>query len=119
MTSAEFSEYLAELGVSLPSPILSAIVAKVEALDADLAAEYDPADVTLIKYYAGGIVALSSGSRQIKSQGAPNGASRSFYYGAQIGDMLASLAALDTAGITDALVAVTQSGFAEFTVSRA
>jgi len=118
MTSAELSQYLSELGVSLPSVIVGAVVGKVEALDAELTAEYSADDVTLIKYYAGGVLALSSGARQIKSQGAPNGASRSFEYGDQIASLLASLAAIDTQGITSDLVAVTPSGFAEFTVSR-
>ena len=117
MTPAELSQYLSELGVSLPSPIVAAVVGKVEALDADLSAAYDADDVTLIKYFAGGVLALSTGARQIVSQGAV-GASRSFQYVDQLATLRASLLAIDTQGVTSDLVAVTPSGFAEFTVSR-
>lgn len=117
ITQAELTAYAAELGVSLPSPIMAAITAKLATFGDALAAAYAPADVTLIEHYAGGVLVLSSGARQIMSQGA-NGASRAFAYGAQIDAMQASLRALDTEKITADLVAVAPLGFAQFTVSR-
>lgn len=119
MTAQELSAFIAELGLSLPSVVLTAITNKVQGKDADLAAAgYDADDITLIKLYAGGIMAIKSGARQIKSQGAPSGASRSFDYGASEQALQSSLAILDPDDIMGALLPYS-GGMVSFDVRRA
>jgi hypothetical protein len=106
MTTTEAAAYLDQLGLSLPAPILAALVAKVESIDTCLG-QYSTTDAELIKYYLTGLLAISSGGRRVQSQSAPSGASRSYSYGSlseQMRQLKAALALLDTQGCTADLI---------------
>ena len=106
MTTIEAAAYLDQLGLSLPEPILAALVAKVDSLDACLG-QYDPSDASLIKFYLIGLLAISSGGRRVQSQSAPSGASQSYSYGTlseQMRQLKAALALIDTNGCTADLI---------------
>jgi hypothetical protein len=107
ITSTQATQYLDQaLGVSVPSFIVDAAVAKVATAEAAMTeAGYSEADQTLIQCMAVAIIAAAGAPRRIQSQGAPSGASRSFKN--PDGDLSAlrrSLAALDTAGTVTALI---------------
>jgi hypothetical protein len=107
ITSAQATEYLDKaLGVSVPSFIVDAAVAKVGAVEADLVdAGYSSTDQLLIQCMAVAIIAAAGAPRRIQSQGAPSGASRSFKNeDGALSALRRSLAALDTAGIMDDVV---------------
>lgn len=102
ITSAQATEYLDKaLGVSVPSFIVDAAVAKVGAVEASLvSAGYSSTDQLLIQCMAVAIIAAAGAPRRIQSQGAPSGASRSFKNeDGALSALRRSLAALDTAGI--------------------
>ena len=106
MTTTEAAAYLDQLGLSLPAPILAALVAKVESIDTCLA-QYSDSDAALIRYYLIGLLAISSGGRRVTSQSAPSGASQSYSYGSlseQMRQLKAALALLDTQGCTADLI---------------
>jgi hypothetical protein len=106
MTTTDAAAYLSQLGLSLPAPILAALVAKVESLDTCLA-QYSDSDAALIRYYLIGLLAISSGGRRVTSQSAPSGASQSYSYGSlseQMRQLKAALALLDTEGCTADLI---------------
>jgi hypothetical protein len=106
MTTTEAAAYLDQLGLSLPAPILAALVAKVESLDTCLA-QYSDSDAALIRYYLTGLLAISSGGRRVQSQSAPSGASQSYSYGTlseQMRQLKAALALIDTNGCTADLI---------------
>lgn len=107
ITSTQATEYLEKsLGASVPSFIVDAAIQKVATAEAAMAsAGYSAADQTLIQCMAVAIIAAAGSPRRIASQGASSGASRSFKN--PDGDLTAlrkSLASLDTAGTTAALV---------------
>lgn len=107
ITSAQAQQYLDQsLGVSVPSALLNAALDKVGAAEpAMIDAGYSEADQTLIQFLAVAIIASAGGARQISSQAAPSGASRSFKYAANaLTQMRRTLAALDTAGTVTDLV---------------
>ena len=106
MTTTEAAAYLDQLGLSLPEPLLAALVAKVDGLDACLE-QYSEPDAALIRYYLVGLLAISSGGRRVTSQSAPSGASQSYSYGSlseQMRQLKAALALLDTEGCTADLI---------------
>lgn len=105
ITSAQATQYLDQaLGVGVPSFFVDAAVAKVATAEQKMVdAGYDAMDQVLIQSMAVAIIASAGGSRRLQSQGAPNGASRSFKnQDDALTQMRRSLAALDTAGtVTD------------------
>ena len=106
MTTTDAAAYLDQLGLSLPEPLLAALVAKVDSMDACLE-QYSESDAALIRYYLIGLLAISSGGRRVTSQSAPSGASQSYSYGSlseQMRQLKAALALLDTEGCTADLV---------------
>lgn len=106
MTTTEAAAYLDQLGLSLPQPILAALVAKVESIDACLG-QYSTTDADLIRYYLIGLLSISSGGRRVQSQSAPSGASQSYSYGTlsdQMRQLKAALRLLDTKGCTADLI---------------
>ena len=106
MTTTEAAAYLDQLGLSLPEPLLAALVAKVDGLGACLE-QYAATDADLIRYCLVGLLAISSGGRRVKSQSAPSGASQSYSYGSlseQMRQLKAALALLDTEGCTADLI---------------
>lgn len=107
ITVEEAAAFLRELGLTLPTAILECLVNKAASIQACLdGAGYSECDQKLIYYYLVGMLAISSGARRIKSQGAPSGASRSFEYGTlteQMRQLRNSLRVLDTSGCTTEL----------------
>lgn len=105
LTPEDVQAFLAELGYSIPSSLLTPILCRVNSIiDCLDGAGYDDCTQTLIMMYAAALMSASSGARKIKSQSAPSGASRSFEYGDDsITWLRDSLAALDTSGCTDVL----------------
>ena len=106
MNTTEAAAYLDQLGLSLPSPVLTALVSKVETLD-DCLDQYSADDADLIRYYLIGLLSISSGGRRVQSQSAPSGASQSYSYGTlseQMRQLKAALALLDTNGCTSGLI---------------
>lgn len=108
MTTTDAAAYLSQLGLSLPEPILAALVAKVESVNACMDANgYSASDQELIRYYLLGLLAISSAGRRVSSQSAPSGASQSYNYAdAQIEmrKLKAALALIDTNGCTADLI---------------
>lgn len=105
LTPEDVQAFLAELGYSIPSSLLTPILCRVNSIiDCLDGAGYDDCSKTLIMMYAAALMSASSGARKIKSQSAPSGASRSFEYGDDsITWLRDSLAALDTSGCTGVL----------------
>ncbi|PBI79608.1 hypothetical protein A9993_07585 [Rahnella victoriana] len=105
LTPEDVQAFLAELGYSIPSSLLTPILCRVNSIiDCLDGAGYDDCTQTLIMMYAAALMSASSGARKIKSQSAPSGASRSFEYGDDsITWLRDSLAALDTSGCTSVL----------------
>lgn len=102
ISATQAGEYIeATLGVSLPAFVITAARAKVEASEpAMIAAGYAEHDRTLMQAIAVALVAGGDAGRQLQSQGAPSGASRSFKYRPDDATRLRrQLKALDTAGI--------------------
>lgn len=105
ITADQVKAYLAELGYTIPDALLTPILCRVNSITVCLEASgYDSCTQTLILMYAAALMCASSGARRIKSQGAPNGASRSFDYGEDtLTGLRQSLSDLDTAGCTTSL----------------
>lgn len=105
LTPEDVQAFLAELGYSIPSSLLTPILCRVNSIiDCLDGAGYDDCTQTLIMMYAAALMSASSGARKIKSQSAPSGASRSFEYGDDsITWLRDSLTALDTSGCTGVL----------------
>lgn len=105
ITADQITAFLAELGYTIPSSLLTPILCRVNSITGCLeAAGYDPCTQTLILMYAAALMCASSGARRIKSQGAPNGASRSFDYSEDaLTGLRESLTDMDTAGCTASL----------------
>lgn len=97
--------YLAELGYEIPDAILGCLITTAERIQDCLDANGYPACTQdLIYYYLVGMLAISNGARRIKSQAAPNGASRSFDYPAdQLKQLRQMLRVLDPAGCSTSL----------------
>jgi len=93
-------------GVSIPDFILQAAIDSVASVQPCLdGAGYTPSNMLFIQLYAVAIIASAADPRKIKSQGAPNGASRSFEYGKKgIDAMRVKLRELDTSGCTTTIV---------------
>lgn len=107
ISTTQATQYLDQaVGVGLPSFLISAACDEVEALEpAMIAAGYSEATQVRIQCMAVALVAAAGDPRRIQSQGAASGASRSFKNGdASLTALRRSLAALDTAGVTAALV---------------
>lgn len=107
LTLAQATAYLDEtLGITVPSFVLETAITDVGALEpAMLAAGYSASTVVRIQAMAVAIVAGADFARRMQSQGAPSGASRSFKNADDaLSALRRSLSALDTAGITSALV---------------
>jgi hypothetical protein len=105
ITAADVKAFLAELGYSIPDALLTPILCRVNSIIECMdGAGYDDCTQQLILLYAAALMSASSGARRIKSQGAPNGASRSFDYGdGSIAWLRDSLSSLDTNGCTEVL----------------
>lgn len=106
ITSTQAQQYLDQaLGVGVPSFLVDVAVAKVATAEqAMIDAGYGVPDQTLIQIYAVAIIA-GTAARQITSQTAPSGASRSFKNpDGALTALRRELAALDTAGTVTALV---------------
>ena len=107
ITTTQAAEYLdSTLGVVVPSFLLAAAVERVEAAEpAMVAAGYSAADQTIIQCMAVALVACAGSPRRLASRGAPSGASQSFTNDAKaLSQLRRSLAAMDTAGTTTAIV---------------
>lgn len=107
ISTTQAQQYLDQsLGITVPSFVVAAAVEEVEGVESAMVdAGYSDATAVLIQCMAVALVACKGAPRRINSQGAPSGASRSFKYAAN--DLTAlrrSLAALDTAGTTAALI---------------
>ncbi|MGL4545425.1 DUF7370 family protein [Plesiomonas sp.] len=102
----QLNEFLAQYGVTLPSFVVDAIIEKLDTITPCIVgAGYSDATATLIYAYAGAILAGNTGTRRVKSQGAPSGASQSFDYGSMDFTVLRrNLAQLDTSGCTTELI---------------
>lgn len=106
ITTDQLTEYLTQLGVSVPSFMLQAIVDKANSVQACLdGAGYSDADKLLIKMYAAAIMANDTGGRRVKSQSAPSGASQTYEYSSMLNnDLRSKLSQLDTSGCTSSLI---------------
>ncbi|MEQ9888837.1 hypothetical protein ABRP55_20150 [Pectobacterium zantedeschiae] len=80
LTAEQAKEYLATVGVSLPSFVLDALVEQANSIQECLDANYTPATALLIQLYLIGLMGLGQGDKYISSQTAPSGASQSFRY---------------------------------------
>jgi hypothetical protein len=107
ISTTQATQYLDQaLGISLPSFLVAAAVAKVETAEpAMLAAGYSEADQVMVQCMAVALIAAAGDPRRIASQGAASGASRSFKYTDNtLSQVRRALQALDTAGTVAALV---------------
>ncbi|WP_145601683.1 DUF7370 family protein [Yersinia frederiksenii] len=80
LTADQAKEYLATVGISLPSFVLDALVEQANSIQECLDVNYTPATALLIQLYLIGLMGLGQGDKYISSQSAPSGASRSFRY---------------------------------------
>lgn len=120
-TVSDLTEYLTELGYTLPSKMLDCLLAKAEAARTCMVgAGYDECSQDLAVTYLAAMLAISSGARRIKSQTAPSGASRSFDYAAdQLRQLRQALVIVDPRGCTSKLQPADPSGRAALIVGRA
>lgn len=103
VTAEDVNQMLSELGYSVPSIVINAILNKVNSIsDCLVAHNYSEADQLLILIYSACLLAQMQGARKIASQSAPSGASRSFKYD-DVGfkSMYSLLKNLDVHGCTD------------------
>lgn len=108
VTIDEIKAELAGQQLSMSDRMLSAIMAKVAALQPCFDKHgYSDDDVFLITVYIASLMAVVTADGRIRSQSGPSGASRSFHFGS-IGDRWRSLVNLlkgvDPHGCTDALI---------------
>lgn len=80
ITTAQAQEYLASVGITIPSFMLDALIEQANSIEECLTAHYTPGVATLIQAYLLALFALGQGDKFISSQTAPSGASRSFRY---------------------------------------
>lgn len=105
ITADELKAFLAQYGVSLPSFMLDAIICQLATISACVDGNYDPCTAKLIYAYAGAILVGNTGTRRVKSQGAPSGASQSFEYGdMDFTQLRRELSKLDKSGCTTSLI---------------
>ena len=104
VTAENVNQMLSELGYSVPSLVIDAILKKVNAIsDCLVAHDYSEADQLLILIYSACLLAQMQGARKITSQSAPSG-SRSFQYDDNgFKSMYSLLKKLDIHGCTDCL----------------
>ena len=104
ITVEQVQAYLASIGVTLPPEMIGCLITTLEQLEPCFTENgYPECTQDLISLYLIGMIAISSGVGQIKSQTGPNGASRSFNYGDQWRQLRGMLAVLDPAGCTTPL----------------
>ncbi|OOF39894.1 hypothetical protein BKK49_07160 [Rodentibacter rarus] len=106
ISNSDAQSFLEEMGYSPPKSLLERFIGQVDTLDSEFDKSGYP-DVTqeLIKLYLVALLAVSSGARRVKSEGAPSGASRSFDFGEDvIGNLKAVVRGLDPLGITSDLL---------------
>lgn len=107
-TLAQVQEYLASIGIILPSFIVQAMLDDAATIEACLVgAGYSASTKLRIYLYLIALSGIVSGDRYISSQSAPSGASQSFRYGSMTDKYratLSALRALDTSGCTDSVV---------------
>ena len=100
ITSTQATQYLDQaLGVSVPSFVIDAAVAKVATAEAAMAV-YSAPDILLMQCMAVAIIAAAGAPRRVTTQHAASGAARGFkYHDKDLSAMRRALAALDTSGI--------------------
>lgn len=105
ITADDVKGFLAELGYTIPSALLTPILCRVNEIIACMELNgYDECTQQLILLYAAALMSASSGARRIKSQSAPSGASQSFEYGDDgISNLSSALASLDVYGCASGL----------------
>lgn len=82
LTIEDARAYLSELGLAIPDTVLTCLVASVNAAEPCLIGlGISECSIKLALLYSVGLLAIGSGARRIRSQGAPSGASQSFDYG--------------------------------------
>lgn len=121
VTTASLTEYLTELGYTLPAGILDCLLSKAETARACMiGAGYDECSQDLAVTYLAAMLAVSSGARRIRSQTAPSGASRSFDYAAdQLRQLRQALTLVDPSNCTGALQPADPNGRAALFIGRA
>lgn len=122
ITTEEATAYLREMGITIPSFLLTIIVEEAGGIQDCLDANEVPAGRQAAIYtYLIGLMSVSSGARRVKSQTAPSGASQSFEY-ADLGDLydqlLASLSVVDKYGCATPLIPAKPGGQAGFMVVK-
>lgn len=102
LTIDELKQYLSFIGIALPDFLLQIYLEKANGLDPCLiGAGYSDADSKLIKLYYLTLVSISASDRQVSSESAPSGASRSYRFGdpkVRWASALNALAGLDKSG---------------------
>jgi hypothetical protein len=117
ITSDQLNEFLAQYGVSLPSVVTDAILAQLDSISACVDANYPVNVAPLIYLYAAAIMAGNTGVRQVKSQGAPSGASQSFDNPkAGFTQLRRTLAGIDTYGCTKQIIGADPANASYFRV---
>lgn len=106
ITADQLKQFLNQYGASLPDFLINLIIEQVNEIEACLiGAGYSDATQTMIALYAATILAGNTGTRRVKSQAAPSGASQSFEYGAlDFTQLRRTLRSLDTSGCTTDLI---------------
>jgi hypothetical protein len=119
ISATQAAQYLDQAaGVTLPPFLIAAAVETIEEAEpAMVDAGYTEATQVQIQCMAVALVAARGAPRQIASQGAASGASRSFRYAeGAMSALRRSLRALDTAGTVTALVGPDPAGGTLFMV---
>ncbi len=107
ITVDQATEYLASVGVNLPSFLLSALVDQANTINDCLNEHYTPGVALLIQCYLLGLMGLSQGDKYVSSQTASSGASQSFRYQSfadRWRGLTGLLRGLDTFGCANALI---------------
>lgn len=114
ITSAQAVEYMATTyGIAVPGFIVDAAVADVATVEAAMVtAGYRASTIVLLQSMAVTLLATANGAPQrIQSQGAPSGASRSFFNDPNaMRKLQAAIEDLDTAGILGSILGYGSSG---------
>lgn len=113
ITSAQATQYLDQmLGVGAPGFLVDAAIAKVEAVEPDMAV-YAEHDQILMQCMAVALLVAAGDPKRTASQHASSGASRSFkLQTADLTKLRRSLAALDTLSILSSVVGTDPAGSA-------
>lgn len=80
VTLDQAKEYLEGQGIKLPDFVLQALTDQVNSIQECLDSHYPASTALLIQLYLLALMGLGQGDKYLSSQGAPNGASRSFRY---------------------------------------